>query len=57
MDFTVNDDQQALIESARRFAKQKLAPGYRAGDKSGRVDRRRLKQWEVYTSGYTHHLK
>ena len=43
MDFTVNDDQQALIESARRFAKQKLAPGYRAGDKSGRVDRAMVK--------------
>jgi cyclohexanecarboxyl-CoA dehydrogenase len=43
MDFTVDDDQLALIESARRFAKQKLAPGYRAGDKSGRVDRTMVK--------------
>lgn len=43
MDFSVSDDQQALIDSARRFAKQKLAPAYRAGDKSGRVDRTMVK--------------
>ncbi|MFM2111683.1 MAG: hypothetical protein RLZZ271_343, partial [Pseudomonadota bacterium] len=26
MDFSISDDQQALIEAARRFAVNKLAP-------------------------------
>lgn len=44
MDFRLSDDQQALIESARRFAIECLAPGYQDGDKSGRVDRNMVKQ-------------
>ena len=43
MDFNLSDDQQALIESAGRFAKNKLAPMYRTGDKTGRVDRSLVK--------------
>ena len=43
MDFHLSDDQQALVDSARRFAKQELAPGYRLGDKTGRVDRSKVK--------------
>jgi cyclohexanecarboxyl-CoA dehydrogenase len=39
MDFSISDDQQALIEAARRFAVNKLAPGYQKGDKTGRIDR------------------
>ncbi|NYT57741.1 cyclohexanecarboxyl-CoA dehydrogenase [Alcaligenaceae bacterium] len=44
MDFRLSDDQQALIASARRFAVERLAPGYQEGDKSGRVDRSMVKQ-------------
>ncbi len=43
MDFDLSDDQQALIDSAKRFAKNKLAPMYRTGDKTGRVDRSLVK--------------
>jgi cyclohexanecarboxyl-CoA dehydrogenase len=43
VDFNLDDDQQALVDSARRFAKQKLAPGYALGDKTGRVDRAMVK--------------
>ena len=43
MDFQISDEQQALVESAHKFAVHKLAPGYRAGDKSGRVDRAMVK--------------
>ena len=43
MDFNLNDDQQALVDSAHRFAVQKLAPGYKVGDKTGRVDRAMVK--------------
>jgi cyclohexanecarboxyl-CoA dehydrogenase len=43
VDFNLSDDQQALVDSARRFATQKLAPGYKAGDKSGRIDRAMIK--------------
>ena len=43
MDFNLSDDQQALIDSAQRFAKNKLAPMYRTGDKTGRVDRSLVK--------------
>jgi cyclohexanecarboxyl-CoA dehydrogenase len=39
MDFSISDDQQALIEAARKFAVNKLAPGYQKGDKTGRIDR------------------
>ena len=43
MDFQLSEDQRALVDSAHKFAVQKLAPGYRAGDKSGRVDRAMVK--------------
>lgn len=39
MDFSISDDQQALIDAARRFSVNKLAPGYQKGDKTGRIDR------------------
>jgi cyclohexanecarboxyl-CoA dehydrogenase len=39
MDFSISDDQQALIDAARKFAVGKLAPGYQKGDKTGRIDR------------------
>lgn len=39
MDFHLSAEQQALIDSARRFAQRELAPHYRKGDKSGRINR------------------
>ena len=33
MDFSLSDDQQALVDSARRFSRQVLTPGYQVGDK------------------------
>ena len=34
MDFGLNDFQQSLVDSASRFAADKLAPAYKAGDKA-----------------------
>lgn len=35
----LNDDQKALQESARRFARERLLPGYQARDRDGVLDR------------------
>jgi cyclohexanecarboxyl-CoA dehydrogenase len=34
MDFSLTDEQKALVESASRFARNRLAPGYRAREKA-----------------------
>jgi len=39
MDFSVNPEQEAVIDVARRFAIEHLAPGYRKREKQGRVER------------------
>ena len=39
MDFGLTDDQKAFQETARRFAQERLAPGYRAREEAGRIDR------------------
>ncbi len=39
MDFGLTDFQQSLIDSARRFANDKLAPGYQARDKETLINR------------------
>ncbi len=39
MDFSLSEEQQAMAEAARRFARQKLKPGYKAREKSGRIER------------------
>ncbi|MCP5366466.1 MAG: cyclohexanecarboxyl-CoA dehydrogenase [Hyphomicrobiales bacterium] len=39
MDFALTPDQQAMREAARRFAADRLAPGYADRDRSGRLDR------------------
>ena len=39
MDFSLSPDQQALVDTASRFARERLAPGYRAREKAGRVER------------------
>ena len=40
----LNDDQQALIESARRFAREVLLPGYQQRDRDGILDRGLVRQ-------------
>ncbi len=39
MDFGITDEQRAIQETARRFAREKLAPGYQARESEGRIDR------------------
>ena len=39
MSFGLNDDQLAFQETARRFAREKLTPGYQRREAEGRIDR------------------
>jgi cyclohexanecarboxyl-CoA dehydrogenase len=39
MDFSLTQEQQAMVDAARRFAQQKLKPGYRAREAAGRIER------------------
>ena len=39
MDPTLTDEQRAFQETARRFAAEKIAPGYMAREKAGHIDR------------------
>jgi cyclohexanecarboxyl-CoA dehydrogenase len=39
MDFGLTDDQRALTETARRYAREKLMPGYQAREAVGHFDR------------------
>jgi cyclohexanecarboxyl-CoA dehydrogenase len=39
MDFSLSEEQQAMVDAARRFAQQKLKPGYRARESAGRIER------------------
>jgi cyclohexanecarboxyl-CoA dehydrogenase len=39
MSFDLNDDQLAFQETARRFAREKLAPGYQRREAEGHIDR------------------
>ena len=39
MDFSLTEEQQAMVDAARRFAQQKLKPGYRARETAGRIER------------------
>ncbi|MFT3821217.1 MAG: acyl-CoA dehydrogenase family protein [Rubrivivax sp.] len=40
----LNDDQKALLESARRFAREVLLPGYQQRDRDGVLDRGLVRQ-------------
>jgi len=44
MDFALTEQQQAIQEAARRFAKDKLAPGYQKRATSHHLDRELLKE-------------
>ncbi len=39
MDFSLNAEQQALVETAARFARERLAPHYKAREQAERVER------------------
>ncbi len=39
MEFAFSEEQEAIRETAGRFATERLAPGYRAREKEGRLDR------------------
>lgn len=39
MDFSLTEEQQAMVNAARRFAQQKLKPGDRARESAGRIER------------------
>lgn len=39
MDFSLSPEQQALVETAARFARNRLAPDYRAREKAERIER------------------
>ncbi len=39
MDFSLSDDQQALVDAAREFSREELAPFYRRREQEGRLDR------------------
>ncbi len=39
MDFSLSSEQQALVETAARFARERLAPDYQAREKAERVER------------------
>ena len=38
MEFSITEDQRVLVESAGRFAREALAPGYQYRDKTGRLE-------------------
>ncbi len=44
MDFAFTPEQEAIRETAQRFAREKLLPGYQACAKSGRLDRALLRE-------------
>lgn len=39
MDFSLDADQQALVEMAGKYARNRLAPGYKAREKAARIER------------------
>jgi len=44
MDFALDDDQTAIVETARRFARDVLLPGYLAREAAGEADRALLRE-------------
>lgn len=44
MDFSITDDQQGLVETARRFSRERIAPGYRQSERDGVIDRALFKE-------------
>ena len=44
MDFSLSPEQQALVDTARRFARERLAPGYKAREKAERIEREVIRE-------------
>jgi cyclohexanecarboxyl-CoA dehydrogenase len=44
MDFSLTPEQQALVETAARFARNRLAPGYRAREKAECIERELIRE-------------
>ena len=44
MDFAFTPEQEAIRETAQRFAREKLLPGYQSCARSGRLDRAVLRE-------------
>ncbi|WP_025900011.1 cyclohexanecarboxyl-CoA dehydrogenase [Sneathiella glossodoripedis] len=44
MHFAMNEEQQLIVDAAKQFADQKLAPGYQQRDREGVFDRRLTEQ-------------
>lgn len=44
MDPTLSDDLRSIQETARRFAAERIAPGYMAREKEGRIDRELIRE-------------
>lgn len=44
MNFELSDEQRLIEETARRFAVERLRPGYRAGEVNGALDRALMKE-------------
>lgn len=44
MEFSLSPEQQALVDTASRFARNRLAPGYRAREKAERVERELIQE-------------
>ena len=50
MDFSLTSEQQALVDTAGRFSRERLAPGYRAREKAQRIEREVVR--EMGTMGF-----
>jgi len=44
MDFSLSPEQQALVDTASRFARERLAPGYQAREKAERIEREVIRE-------------
>lgn len=44
MDFGLSSEQQLLIDTATRFATERLAPGYKAREQAGRIERELIEE-------------
>ncbi|MDX2155819.1 MAG: acyl-CoA dehydrogenase family protein [Hyphomicrobiaceae bacterium] len=44
MDPTLTDDQRSIQETARRFAAERIAPGYMSREQQGRIDRSLIRE-------------
>ncbi|KON81220.1 cyclohexanecarboxyl-CoA dehydrogenase [Azoarcus sp. PA01] len=44
MDFSLSQEQQALVDTASRFARERLAPGYKVREKAERIEREVIRE-------------